>query len=145
MLLFDVDEIEKAKSLLHNRFSLDNAGLNNLHLKYAHPTICVAFEMLFNKMLEYGVIPLKFCESVITPAVKNVSKALHDVGNYRPVSIILNVAKLFEMMISARFGHLFTSHDNQFGFIISGGCNKAIFATNNTVKYFCNKSGNVFL
>ena len=63
----------------------------------------------------------------------------------RPVSIISIVAKLSKMIVSARFGHLFNLNDNQHGFSINGGCNKDIFAVNNTVKYFCNKSSNIFL
>ena len=121
---------------MHNRSSLESDKLINLYLKYAHPAICVAFEMLFNKIFEYGVVSLRFCEGVITPVVENLSKSLLDVGNYRPVSIISIVAKLFEMKVSARFGDLFTSHDNQFGFSINADCNKTIFAVNNSVTYF---------
>ena len=49
------------------------------------------------------------------------------------------IAKIFESLISLRLGHLFSSHGNQFGLCARGECNKAIFAFNNTVKYFHEK------
>ena len=96
-------------------------------------------------MLKFGVVPLRFCGRAIMLVVKNVSKSLHDFSNYRPVSIISVVAKFYEMIISARLRHLFTTHDNQFGFNINGGCTRPflqlitlfnIFVIN-LVMYFC--------
>ena len=84
-------------------------------------------------------VPKKFDNSVITPVVKNASRSLNDVCNYRPVSMISIIAKIFESLISLRFGHLFSSHANQFGFRAVGGCNKALFAFNNIVRYFREK------
>ena len=69
--------------------ALDCDNLNVFHLKYAHPAIFTALNMLFNKMTQYGVIPNKFGNSVITQVVKNASRSLSDVCNFRPVSIIL--------------------------------------------------------
>ena len=90
-------------------------------------------------MIQCGVVPKKFGKSVITPLVKNASHSLSDVCNYKPVSIISIIAKIFESLISLRFGHLFSLHANQFGFCAGGSCNKVIFAFNNTVRYFCEK------
>ena len=96
-------------------------------------------------MTQSGVVPKKFGNSVIAPVVKNASSSLIDVCNYRPVSIIYIIAKIFESLISLRFGYLFSSHTNQFGFCAGGGCNKAMFVFNNTVKYFREKNSNVYI
>ena len=66
-------------------------------------------------------------------------------NNYRPVIIISVIFKAFESLIDLHFGQLFTYHENQFGFSVGGGCNKAIFAFNNTVKYFRDRHSDVFL
>ena len=144
-ILFNVEEIEKALAELNSSVALDCDNLNVFHLKYAHPAIFTALNRLFNKMTQCGVIPNKFGNSVITPVVKNASRSLSEVCNFRPVSIISIIAKIFESLISLRFGHLFSSHANQFGFCAEVGCNKAIFAFNNTVRYFRDKNSNVYI
>ena len=142
-ILFHVEEIEKALAELNSSVALDFDYLNVFHLKYAHLAIFTALNKLSNKMTQCGVIPNKFGNSVITPVVKNASRSLSDVCNFRPVSIISIIAKIFESLISLRFGHLFSSHANQFGFCAEGRCNKAILAFKNTVRYFCDKNNNV--
>ena len=55
------------------------------------------------------------------------------------------MSKAFESLINLHFGHLFMYHENQFGFSVGRGCNKVIFAFDNTVKYFRDRHSNVFL
>ena len=130
---------------MNSSVALDCDNLNVFYLKYAHLAIFTALNTLFHKMTQCGVIPNKFDNSVITPVLKNASRSLSDVCNFRPVSIISIIAKIFESLISLRFGHLFSYHANQFGFCAAGGCNKAIFAFNNTVRYFRDKNSNVYI
>ena len=94
---------------------------------------CIKF-YYFIKVIEFGAVPHNFGVSVITPVVKNTSSSLHDVNNYRPVAIISVISKAFESLINLHFGQFFTYHENQFGFSVGRGCNKAIFAFNNTEK-----------
>ncbi len=144
-LIFDVEEVEKAALALNNSSALDSDGINAFHLKYAHPAICVILKTLYNKMMQLGAVPRNFGRSVITPVVKNASRSTNDLSNYRPVSIISIIAKTFESLVNLRFGHLFSTSVNQFGFSANGGCSKAIFAFNSTVQYFREKNSNVYL
>ena len=123
---FQVDELEKAVFKLSSSVALDCDELSSYHLKYAHPAIFTALILLFNSMIEFGVVPHNFGVSVITPVVKNTSSSLHDVNTYRPVAIISVISKAFESLINLHFGQLFTYHENQFGFSVGGGCNKAV-------------------
>ena len=144
-IVFHIEEIQKSVSQLSNSSALDCDGLNSLHLKYAHPAIYSALKLLFNSMLEYGLTLDNFGTSVLTPVVKNASRSLLDVSNYRPIAITSVIAKYFESLIDIHFGHFFSFLVNQFGFSSGGGCNKAIFALNNTVKYFRERHSNMFL
>ena len=90
------------------------------------------------------VYHLVFCDSVITPVVKNMSHPLHNVNNYHPVSIISIVAKIFECIVNICFCCMFISHDNQFGFTVNGKFNKAIFALNSIVRFYQEKLSNVY-
>ena len=125
--------------------ALDYDNLNVFHFKYAYPAIFTALKFMYNKMTQIGVVHEKFGNSVIIIVVKNDSCSLSDVYNYRPVSIISIIATIFESSLSLRFRLLFSPYANQFGFCAGGGCNKAIFAFNNTVRYFCEKNGNVYI
>ena len=95
-------------------------------------------------MIQLDMVPHNFCRSVILPVVNDASKSLNDLSSYRPVSIIYNIAKIFESLVSLKFGHLFTSHVNQFDFSTSGGCSKVNFTFNSTVQYFREKNSNVY-
>ena len=75
----------------------------------------------------------------------NVSNSLYDENNYRPVSIISILAKTFKSLVDLHYGHLFHFHDNQFGFCDGGGCNKAMFAFTNSVRYFRNRHNNIYV
>ena len=76
---------------------------------------------LYNKMIQLGIVLHNFCRSVILLVVKNASKSLNDLSNYRPVSVISIIAKTHESLVCLKFGHLFTTHVNQFGFSTNGG------------------------
>ena len=144
-LSFSVEEVEKAVLALNNSSALDSDGVNVWLLNYAHPAIYMLLRTLYNKIIQLGMVPYKFCRGIILPVVKNASNSLNDLFNYRPVSIIFIIAKTFESLVSLKFGHLFTTHVNQFGFSTNGGCSKAIFAPNSTVQYFREKNSNVYL
>ena len=109
------------KIYIYCSVALDCDNLNVFYLKYAHPAIFTALNLLFNKMTQCGVITKKFGNGVKTPVVKNASHSLSDVCNFRPVSIISIIAQIFESLISLHFGHLFSSHANQFGFCAERG------------------------
>ena len=69
-----------------------------------------------------------FGNSVLIPVVKDKCKGLCDASNYRPISILPIIAKLFERCVEKFFDRFFKFHPNQFGFVPEGGCNKALFA-----------------
>ena len=144
---FQVNEVEKAVFMLFSSVALDCDELSNCHLKYAHPAIFkpTALKLLFNSMIEFDVVSHNFGVSVITPVVKNILSSLHDVNSYRPVAIISVISKAFESLINLHFGQLFAYNENQFGFSVGGGCNEAMFAFNNIVKYFKDRHSIFFL
>ena len=91
------------------------------------------------------MVPHNFCCSVILPEVKNASKSLNVLSNYRLESIVSDIAKTLKSLVSLNFGHLFTTHVNQFSFSTNGGCSKAIFAFNSIAQYFWKENSNVYL
>ena len=141
---FDVNNNEEAVNQLHHSDALDYLNLNIFHILYAHPAVYVSLRILFNYMVKWGIVPSGFGYSVIIPIIKCSTKSLMDLNNYRPISIIPIVSKIFESCIACKFADLFGTHQNQFGFVKEGGCNKALFTFNSVVRYFNTRGSNVY-
>ena len=73
---------------------------------------------LFNACVQQGKFPNLLKEAKITPIYKKGQKNLID--NYRPISVLGNVSKVFEMLIYNRLKMFFHSNgilnENQFGY-----------------------------
>ena len=87
-------------------------------LKMAAPAIAESLTSLFNHSLETGEIPSEWKAACVTPVPKKGDK--QSVKNYRPVSVLPVVAKVFEAMVHAQlFNYLENNsllHDAQSGF-----------------------------
>lgn len=144
-LKLNVESVEQAVKKLQCSNSLDCDNLNIYHILYSHPAVYVCLSKLFNAMLRHGVVPNGMGISIIHPVIKNKVKSVHDIANYRPISIVPIMAKIFESCIANIIETNLVSHTNQFGFVKNGGCGKALFTFRNIVRYFRNNNSNVFI
>jgi Reverse transcriptase (RNA-dependent DNA polymerase) len=140
----EVEAIEKAVFSLNRSGVMDYDMLTINHFLYAHPVLFLLLKILFNVMITSGVAPDRFGNSVIFPIVKSFNKSIDDVGNYRPISIIPFIAKIFEACMQSTIDKLLSFHNNQFGFVKDGGCSKAIFTFSSCVRYFTERLSNVY-
>ena len=88
-----------------------------------------ALTKLFNRCLSVSKIPNEWKVAFITPIYKNKgSKA--DLDNYRPISVIPPIAKVFETLIAAQISKYFEDQnilsDYQFGFRKNSSCELAL-------------------
>jgi hypothetical protein len=141
----DANDIECSVKSINQSDCLDCNNMNYGHLLYAHPLVMVSLSLLFNAIFKHGKVPDGFGSSILLPTVKDKCKRLDDVTNYRPISILPIVAKVFERCVEKYFERYFAFHPNQFGFVVNGGCNKALFAFNRTVDYFNSNGSNVYI
>ena len=107
--------------------------------------IYAAQAMLFNAMLKYGRVPISFGSSIVLLTLMDKSKEQNDATNYRPISTLPVIAKVFERCIEMFLDKYLVFHPNQYGFVRDGGCNKAIFAFSRVVDYFIDNGSNVFI
>ena len=75
-------------------------GLDNLSprlVKEAAPIISESLAIIFNKTIDTGLFPTKLKTAKVTPVHKANDK--DNVNNYRPISVISTVAKVYERIV----------------------------------------------
>ena len=101
-----------------------------------HPNIVLR---LFNEILQSGEVIPKWLMGIIVPIYKKGSKL--DPSNYREITLIACLGKLFLSILNAR---LFTHNqsilaENQLGFVPGNRTSDAHIIINNLVKKICHK------
>lgn len=102
--------------------------INATILKLLNVNICEPLLIIFNKCIAQGKWPEHFKRAEVIPIFKAGEKS--KTNNYRPISLISNLAKIFERMIHNRFTEFFNEFNiisnNQFGFRKGTGCDNAL-------------------
>ena len=80
--------------------------ISNRFLKIAADVVAPSLIGIFNQSLLTGIFPFDWKLAKVSPIFKNGSKS--DLNNYRPISIIPTVAKIFEKIIYNQLLLVFT-------------------------------------
>ena len=98
-------------------------------LKYLHKPISIIITHIFNKCIEQGIYPNKLKYAKVVPIYKSGPK--YEVSNYRPISTLLSINKIFEKLAFGRIIIFINSCSlilkNQFGFQKGKSTTDAIF------------------
>ena len=116
-LFIDSDHIE-IYDTIRSLKSSSNLNMPTKFLKLFAPFISPILSDLFNQCLNRGVYPDVLKEASVTPVFKSGDRG--DPGNYRPISVLSDVNKLYEEMMLSRLNS-FIEHNNimsktQYGF-----------------------------
>ena len=108
-------------SIINNLKPKKSSGYDNISLillknsvnSLANPLTCI-----INQSLANGIFPDKLKIAKIIPIFKKDDK--HDINNYRPISLLPSISKVFEKIVYSQIFYYFTSnnlfHANQYGF-----------------------------
>ena len=75
-------------------------SIPNRVLKEFNKTFAIPIRHIFNLPLDPGVFPKKMKTALVIPVFKKDDN--HDCNNYRPISLLPNVSKIFEKLIKDR-------------------------------------------
>ena len=98
---FTTDEIVKLVNKLKNNKACGIDFIRNEFLKYCPKEIISMITELFNLVLDSGLIPSDWCIGIIMPLYKNKG-SIHDPDNYRGITLLSCIGKLFTSAINAR-------------------------------------------
>lgn len=101
----DIRPIEESEVIEHiSKLKTDKSpgpdGLCNEALKIGAPILTRHFTQLFNMILEEEKVPKQWCTSDIILLFKKGNSL--DIGNYRPISLLASIYKLFSSIILKR-------------------------------------------
>ena len=112
------DEIISALKNTKNKKAVGSDGLASEFFKYSNGILNGPLTALFNFILNSGEYPDQWSEGLINPIHKKKSKA--DPGNYRKVTVLPALGKLFDTILNSRLTTmkdlLETNDPLQFGF-----------------------------
>lgn len=97
---FSEEEVDKAFQRLSNKKSSGMDNISGYFLKLMKPTLLPYLVRLFNLIMKEGTIPSTWKIAKISPVYKKGSKT--EIGNYRPVSNLNAISKLFELCLLIR-------------------------------------------
>lgn len=93
-------EVKETISSLKNGKAAGIDGLKAETLKAISSIISAPFACIINKCIETGCFPSVFKKSIVLPIYKSGDRM--KVSNYRPISLITNLTKIFEKIIKKR-------------------------------------------
>ena len=103
------EEIKNSLSKLRNNKSPGPDGICIEIYKSTIETILPYLVQLFNEILDTGNFPSEWSESIITPIHKKGPKS--DPGNYRGISLINSLGKIFVSVLNSRLQHFCDEHE----------------------------------
>ena len=144
MSLINVEVIDKCISKLNHNKAAGPDELTAEHLFHAHPVVILHLCRLFRKIAAYRFVPDSFGRGHIIPLLKDKAGDVNDLNNYRGITLIPVISKLFESVLLAICSEFLSTDDLQFGFKKGLGCADAIFLFQETVSYFLSRGSTVY-
>ena len=114
--MFNHNDVKSAVASLSVNKACGMHSLSAEHLLYASPAIHTLLAICFNAFIVHGFLPSSLTDSVIIPIVKDKSKNISDIGNYRPIALSSVLSKVFELILLGKLNSYFCTTDYQFRF-----------------------------
>ena len=142
----NVTLIEQLISQLKRNSSAGNDNLVAENIIYSHPALIVHLKLLYSLIIIHGYVPNDFGIGTIVPVPKETINAKNNcTSNYRPITIIPIIAKLFEMLLLELVPELKMFSNLQYGFKEGLGCRNALFLLSKITDHFNSRGSNIYI
>ena len=122
------NEVSKILKTLKNKYSTGPDGISNAILKCCSPIIETYLCTFINRCIREQVFPQQLKIAKVIALYKKDNKLLPE--NYRPISLLSTISKIFEKVIYKQMYSFFTKNklfsSNQFGFREKRSCIHAV-------------------
>lgn len=149
LYLFPVDESEIIKAIkqLKNKTSPGFDKIRSELLKEVQSYIIAPLQYIINKCFHTGCYPKCLKLGIITPLYKGKGNK-QDINNFRPITLISNISKIFEKIIKTRIDSFFKKHavlsSYQYGFRDGRSTEDAILSLANEVYESLDKKNHLY-
>lgn len=134
---FTEAEILRCIKNLKNNKSPGLDGVLNEYIKSTSPKLLSFYAKYFNLILSTGYVPSNWSDGVIIPIYKNKGDS-NDPGNYRPITLLSCVGKLFTSVLNCRLNTFLSENnilkENQAGFRSEYSTTDHIFTLNSIIE-----------
>ena len=123
-----------------------SSGLIRLeHIFLGSDKLIFHLHLLFNSMLQHGVVVSDFLRGTISPIIKDSQGDISDCSNYRGITLGDLFSKLFEIAVDVKISPLLISDHSQFGFKKRTSTTHALHVLRSTTDYFTSRGSRVFV
>uniref|UniRef100_A0ABM0LV55 RNA-directed DNA polymerase from mobile element jockey-like n=1 Tax=Saccoglossus kowalevskii TaxID=10224 RepID=A0ABM0LV55_SACKO len=143
-MMVTCNEIKVAINKLKKGKCIGKDRLCSEHIIFADQILCVLLALCFTAFFVHGHLPDYFMDTMIVPIVKDKTKDITRVNNYRPVAIVTVLSKLFELCILNRIEKFIETSDFQFGFKRKHSTEMCIFVVKEIVDFYKSHNSPVF-
>ena len=145
---FSLDQVQTICDKLPNGKSGGTDGLVYEHLKYAGVSLYDLLTRLFNAIRELEDVPESYAIGKIISLFKGKNKDRLQKCNYRGITLLNVIGKVFECLIldlwMPLFGDLCISHPLQFAYQKGKGCTQASFVLREAIYHYLERGSKVY-
>ena len=115
------------------------------HLFHGHTKLLLHLHLLFNAMIQHGIVVDDFLFGCITPIVKDSQGDIFSSANYRGITLGGLFSKLFEFALDKKISSYLWTDPLQFGFKGQTSTSHALFTLRSTIDRFNKRGSDVFV
>jgi len=142
--MINVELVDKCLRNIKKGKACGPDGLCCESLLFAHPKLIMLLSALFRSMAVHQYVPINFGKGIIVPLIKDKTGDVSSCNNYRAITLVPIISKLFEHILICICDEYLNTDDRQFGFKKGTGCANAIFSVRSTVDYFNDRGSTVY-
>ena len=145
--IISVNDVSKAIQALKHGKTDGNFNQYSDHLLHGthRLNVYISLMLMFQSMLNHGIVPSGLLTSTIIPIPKGKNKSLNVSSNYRGIALSSIIGKVFDRVILTNHWNVLKSSDMQFGFKPKHSTTQCTFVINEVMQYYNNNNSNAYI